>query len=78
MQSKVVIARIIVTSALMSGENPRRIMAQSLMGKVLSVPVTSSVIMVSSKDKAKLKFGEVVVTFFGVEGLIAMCQRWEA
>jgi hypothetical protein len=34
--------QIIATSALMSGENPVRIMAHSLIGKVLSVPVTSS------------------------------------
>ena len=47
--------RMIVTSALMSGVKPIRIIAQSRIGSVLSVPVTRRVISVSSKERAKAR-----------------------
>ena len=50
----IVSARTMATSALMSGVKPSRIIAHSRIGRVLSVPVTRSVISVSSKDSAKL------------------------
>ena len=55
MHSTIVDPKMMATSALMSGVKPNRIKAHSRIGKVLSVPVTRSVISVSSKDNAKLK-----------------------
>ena len=47
--------RMSATSALISGVKPSRIIAHSRIGRVLCVPVTSSVIRVSSKDSAKAR-----------------------
>src|SRR5207245_2495739 len=52
-QSVVVPASTRVTRALISGVKPMRIIAHRRIGKVLSWPVTSSVIRVSSNDSAK-------------------------
>ena len=61
MQRSTVKASTSVTSALMSGAKPSRIMDHSLTGSVLSVPVTSKVIMVSSKESAKPKRRQVKI-----------------
>jgi hypothetical protein len=49
----VVKASTSATRALMSGVKPMRIIAHSRIGSVLLVPVTRSVISVSSKESAK-------------------------